>query len=625
MFELRYFQQDAFDLSIDFMKKSYDPFLLELATGAGKSLIVASIAKALKNLSGKKVLCLAPSKELIEQNREKYLSYGEPASMFSASTGSKCLAHDVIFGSPITVLNSINMLGENIAGVIIDEAHGITPTIKKIIYALKEINPLLRVIGLTATPYRMNTGYIYRVDESGNPVPEDETKDPFFHRLLYKIQAQTLIDDGYLTPPIADIMEGYETSSLEIKSGKFTAESISEAFEGKGRLTADIVKQVVDCSIYRKGVMFFASTIQHAQEVMESLPPDQARIITGETPKKERESIINQFKAITFKYLVNVSVLTTGFDAPHVDAIAVLRATESPNLFQQIIGRGLRLIDPSTAGDINAIARSSKPNCLIMDFAGNIERHELEDNLFDPKITVSISSGEKLHVEAQCPVCSITNTFSGRPNKEDFEIDSNGYFIDIAGNHIIENEQPLPAHFGRRCNGFQLIKGKHEQCNYRWSHKACPNEECNEENDIAARYCKVCKEELVDPNEKLKIDFKRLKTSARQRSTDKVVAWFAQSWISQKGNESLRVDYTTDYRTFTFWYSPDSRTSEGQAIWNDLCLAVFGRTCPSIDLFIKALQKGVGVMPETVTCQKKGDFFKVYAHNQEEDKLHEIS
>ena len=625
MFKLRYFQQDAFDISMDFIKKSYDPFLLELATGAGKSLIVAEIAKALKNLSGKKVLCLAPSKELIEQNRSKYLSYGEPASMFSASTGSKCLAHDVVFGSPVTVLNSINSFGDNISGVIIDEAHGITPTIKKIIYALKELNPLLRVIGLTATPYRMNTGYIYRVDEKSSPVPEDETKDPFFHKLLYKVQAQTLIDDGYLTPPIADIMEGYETSELELKGGKYTQDSIAEVFEGQGRKTAEIVRQVVECSINRKGVMFFASTIQHAQEVMESLPPENSKLITGDTPKKDRELIIEQFKAVTFKYLVNVSVLTTGFDAPHVDVVAVLRATESPNLFQQIIGRGLRLIDPSTAGDINAIARSKKPNCLVLDFAENIERHGLEDDLFNPDIKVNISSGEKFHIKAQCPLCSITNTFSGRPNKEDFEVDNNGYFVDLAGDHIIENEQPLPAHFGRRCNGFELIKGKHEQCNYRWSHKICTNDECSQENDIAARYCKFCKEELVDPNEKLKIDFKRMKISAREISTDKVKAWFAQSWISQKGNESLRVDYTTDYRTFSFWYSPESRTSEGQAIWNDLCLAVFGRACPSIDLFIKALQKGVGLMPVTVTCQKKGDFFKVYAHNKPEDILDEIS
>lgn len=611
MIKLRDYQQESVDLTIDYIKRSYDSCLLELATGAGKSLIVADIAKIVKELSGKKVLCLAPSKELIEQNREKYLQLGEPASMFSAATGSKCLAHDVIFGSPVTVINSIEKFGDRIAAVIIDEAHGITPTIKNIVYLLKERNPMLRVIGLTATPYRMNTGYIYRIDEHGAPVPEDETKDPFFYKLLYRVPAQFLIDEGYLTPPLADIKDGYETSTLEMKNGKYTADSVAQVFEGKGRKTYDIVKQVVDLSVNRMGVMFFASTIQHAQEIMESLSPQDSRLVTGETNKKERELIIEQFKARTFKYLVNVSVLTTGFDAPHVDVIAVLRATESASLFQQIIGRGLRLHD-------------KKENCLILDYAENIERHELENGLFNPKISVNISSGEKFHIEAQCPVCSTVNTFSGRPNKENFEVDGNGYFLDLAGDPVMENEQPLPAHFGRRCNGSELINGTHEQCNYRWSHKACPNEECNAENDIAARYCKECKEELVDPNEKLKLEFKRIKISAREKSTDKVKAWFAQAWTSQKGNESLRVDYTTDYRTFSAWYSPDSRTSEGQILWADLCQAVFGKVAPSIELFIKALQKGHGKQPETITSQEKGDFFKVYAHNRPEDILNEV-
>lgn len=611
MIKLRDYQQEAVDLTISYIKSSFDPCLLELATGAGKSLIVAEIAKILKQLSGKKVLCLAPSKELIEQNREKYLASGEPASMFSASTGSKCLTHDVVFGSPVTVLNSIEKFGDKISGIVIDEAHGITPTIKNIVYLLKEKNQMLRVIGLTATPYRMNTGYIYRIDEHGKPVPEDETKDPFFYKLLYRVSAQFLIDEGYLTPPLADIKEGYETSSLELKNGKYTAESVSQVFEGKGRKTYDIVRQVVDLATYRMGVMFFASTVQHAQEIMESLPPSESRLITGSTKKKERELIIEQFKARTFKYMVNVSVLTTGFDAPHVDVIAVLRATESASLFQQIIGRGLRL-------------HNNKENCLVLDFAENIERHELEDNLFNPKISVTISSGEKFHIEARCPSCSVLNTFSGRPNKEEYQVDENGYFTDLAGDHIMENEQPLPAHFGRRCNGHVLIKGTHEQCEYRWSFKACVNEDCGYENDIAARYCKCCRAELVDPNEKLKIDFKRMKISAREKSTDKVLAWFAQAWTSQKGNESLRVDYTTDYRTFSVWYSPDSRTSEGQALWADLCNAVFGKVAPSIELFIKALQKGYGKQPTTITSQKKGDFFKVYAHNQPEDKLNEI-
>ncbi len=611
MFKLRHYQQKAVDMTIGFVKKSFDPCLLELATGAGKSLIVAEIAKQLKSISGKKVLCLAPSRELVEQNREKYLAYGEPASIFSASAGSKCLAHDVVFASPKTVLNSLSRFGNNFAAVIMDEAHGITPTIIKIIESLKELNPTLRVIGLTATPYRLGSGYIYKVDENGESIPETQTKNPFFHKLLYRVTTQELIEQGYLTQPIADVKQGYDTRLLEAKGKSFTSESIERVFEGQGRKTYDIVTQVVELSQGCMGVMFFAATIQHAQEIMESLPPENSRIITGGTKKKERELIIKQFKAMTFKYLVNVSVLTTGFDAPHVDVVAIMRATDSAGLFQQIIGRGLRLHD-------------KKENCLILDYAENIERHGLEDDLFTPEISVSVGSGEKFHIEAECLLCNATNVFSGRPNPEEFAVDKNGYFVDLAGDYIIENEKPFPAHFGRRCTSYQLIKGSHEQCGYRWSFKVCVNDECNYENDITARYCRECKCELIDPNEKLQIDFKRLKTSARIRSTDKVKSWFCQKWTSQKGNESLRVDWTTDYRTFSVWYSPDSRTSDGQYLWSDLCQAVFGKVAPSIDLFVSALQKGHGSMPTTITARKEGDFFNVSAHNKPEDVLNEV-
>ena len=608
-FVLRYYQQEAVDKTIAFISKSFDSCLLELATGAGKSLIVAEIAKYIKDTSGKKVLCLAPSKELIEQNRAKYLAYGEPASLFSAATGKKCLAHDVVFGSPISVLNSIERFGDNFSAVIIDEAHGLTPTIKKLINELKEKNPKLRVIGLTATPYRTGNGYIYANREDGTPVAETETKNPYFFKLLHRVTANELIDLGYLTKPIADIKQGYDTSNLEVKGGKYTQETIEQAFEGQGRKTSGIVAQVVELSQGRKGVMFFAATIQHANEVMESLPPENSRLITGATSKADRELIISQFKSMQFKYLVNVSVLTTGFDAPHVDVVAILRATESAGLLQQIIGRGLRLCD-------------NKNDCLVLDFAENIERHNLEDDLFNPEIKVAVGGGEKFSLDAQCPVCSVTNTFAGRPNKENFNVDVNGYFVDLAGDHVMEGEQPLPAHFGRRCQASTLIDGHHVLCDYRWSFKACP--ECDQENDIAARYCTSCKGELVDPNEKLKIDFKRMKTSARQSSSDKVVSWFAQAWTSQKGNESLRIDWTTEYRTFSIWYTPEGKTSHSLFLWHNLCDAVFGKTAPSIDLFVKALQKGAGTMPGTITSKKEGDFFKAIAHNQPEDVLNEI-
>lgn len=603
-YQLRPYQQLSVDKTIEHIKKCHDSCLLELATGAGKSLIVAELAQWIHATSKKRVLCLAPSRELVMQNREKYLSYGYPASLFSASAGRKDLRHEVVFGSPQSVNNSLDKFGD-FAAVIIDEAHGITKTIKTVIDHLKSINPLLRVIGLTATPYRMGSGYIYEVGEDNQSIPEDQTKSPYFKKLICSIKAEYLIEQGFLTPPVADIMDGYNTDSLEMKSGKFTSESIDRAFVGQGRVTSEIVAQVVGIAQDRKGVMFFASTIQHAQEIIESLPPELSRLVTGETPKAEREKTINDFKSQRFKYLVNVAVLTTGFDAPHVDLIAILRATESASLLQQIIGRGLRLYQ-------------DKPDCLVLDYAGNIERHKLEDNIFAPDIKVSGGGESSGSIEAECETCGTVNLFSARPNKESLEFDKYGYFIDLAGDRV---DPPLPAHFGRRCTANVIRGGIIDRCDGRWTLKECP--ECDAENDIAARYCVSCKAELVDPNEKLEIDFARMKKDPYALSTDKVLSWYAQPWVSQSGNRSLRVDWTTEYRTFSAWYSPDSKAMQGQALWADLSQSVFGqgKVAPSIDLFISALKKGQGKIPVTITAKKDGSFFKVIGHNRPEDVL----
>lgn len=609
MFKLRPYQQEAVDLTIDHILKCYDSCLLELATGAGKSLIVAEIAEFIRSKSSKKVLCLAPSKELVTQNREKYLTYGNPTSLYSASAGGKDLRHQVIFGSPKTVLNSIDKFQQDFAAVIIDEAHGITPTIKKIISCIKEVNPNLRVIGLTATPYRLGSGYIFEMFSDGEPVPEHQTKNPYFKKLLCSVTADFLIDHGFLTQPVADIKDGYDTSHLEMSStNKFTQQSVEQAFEGHGRKTAEIVSQVVDYSHLRNGVMFFAATIQHAEEIIASLPCDNSRLVTGKTPKKEREKIINDFKSQRFKYLVNVAVLTTGFDAPHVDVVAILRATESASLLQQIIGRGLRLHD-------------GKKDCLVLDYAENIERHGLEDNLFNPEIKVTVSSGEKFVIEAKCSKCETVNEFSGRPNPEEFEVNEYGYFVDLAGNEIDFEGQGMPAHFGRRCTGQTLYDGHFVRCDGRWSFKACPD--CDAENDIAARYCSECKSELIDPNEKLQLDFKRMKKSPHEKSTDKVVSWHVQDWVSRAGNKTLRVDWTTEYRTFPAWYSPDSRSMNGQYLWNSLSESVFGegKIAPTIEKFIEALREGHGERPLTITSRKDGEFFKVFGHNNPEDVL----
>ena len=625
---LRPYQQDAVDAATAWMRRSVMPGLLELATGAGKSHIVAAIASWVYENTGKRVLCLQPSKELTEQNHAKYLETGNPASIFSASAGGKCMRHPVVYGTPGTVKNSLSRFGDQFGAVIIDEAHGLTPTIKMIVGTMQKANPRLRIIGMSATPYRTQTGYLYQYDVDGSFVPEDEARDPWFNSLLYRITTRELIEMGYLTNAHADPdhAESYEAAGLQINSrGQFDAADLERVFEGKGRLTAEIVRDVVAHAHGRSGVMLFAATVQHAKEIMQSLPPDNSRMLGGDVNMQKvcREKLIDDFKARKFKYLVSVATLTTGFDAPHVDVIALLRSTESPGLLQQIIGRGLRLVDPSTAGDLAAIAASSKPDCLVLDYAENIDRHGLQSDLFTPQIRVKGAQQGGGILVAICPDCSFPNEFSARPNPDEFKVSEDGYFLDLAGQPVATEHGPMPAHFGRRCTGqirSLVVPGAYERCNHRWTSKECP--ECAADNDIAARYCSSCKAEIVDPNEKLRRDFARVKKDPYAASTDAVLDWKLAKSVSASGNETLRVEFVTEYRSFTVWFTPTAKHTQAVRDWEAFSQAVYrGHIAPSVDVFMQHIEKGS--MPATVTYARRrdSDFYRIFAYNKPEDKL----
>jgi DNA repair protein RadD len=574
--KMRPYQQSAHDEAIAWVRKNVESCVLELPTGAGKSIIVAEIANTLHQVSkGKHVLCIVPSKELLEQNADKIRATGNDVSLFSASVGETCLANPLVVGTPVSIKNQIDRFGSQFCAVIIDECHRITPTVIHIIEQLQVFNERLRVIGLSATPYRMNTGYIYKYDQRDVALNENKSRDPYFHKLIYKVTARDLISQGYLCPPVVgDIhSEHYETMGMQLNSmGKFSKEDVDRAYHGKGRLTSKIVADVIAQSQNRHGVILFAATVQHAGEIMESLPPELSEIVTGSTPAGLREIILLKFKAKIIKYLVNVAVLTTGFDAPHCDVIALLRATESASLLQQMIGRGLRLSD-------------GKEDCLVLDYAENIDRHCPDGDVFNPDIkTINSVDFEGEYLIARCEKCSTLNEFKPRDNDAGFGIDDNGYFLDLQGNRIVTEYGFFPAHYGRACQS--------DYCDYKWSCKPC--HECGEGNDITARYCGSCKEELIDPNEKLVREHRKRKSDPYLMQTDDVLDMKIKPTISKAGNECLRVEFTTPWRTFTVFFIPQLARGYGS--------------------FMAVTKKGTK-MPETVTYQKVGDFYKIYNYN----------
>lgn len=596
MLTLRPYQQQAADAALSWVKKTTDPCVIHAPTGAGKSLIIAEIARVLHEISGgKRILVTAPTSELVVQDAEKYQAMGGKCSIFSSSAKEKSLRNPVVFGTPGTVKNSIRRFSSEFCAVIIDEAHRITNQVKAIIERLRSQNPNLRVIGLSATPYRLGDGYIYAMDEKGKPVPETAAKEPYFTARVYTISERYLIDQGFLTPPVIGAIgsDHYETLNMQVNSrGQFDKADIDRAYHGHGRKTAYIVADVVAKAREREGVMVFAASIEHAQEVMASLPPKLSALVTGKTKSDERHRILTKFKAKELKYLVNVDVLTTGFDAPHVDVIALLRATESVSLLQQIIGRGLRI-------------DAGKDDCLVLDYAENLERHCPDGDIFNPTIRATFKGEEAALVTAECPSCGAENEFSARKNDDGFEIDKNGYFVDLAGNQIATEHGPMPAHFGRRCLGMQKQGAVYVRCEHRWTFKECPH--CMEENDIAARRCISCKGELVDPGEKLRIEFKALKRDPTRIQTDRVVDWDHKTTVSRKGNECVVVTFTTEYRSFTVWFHPYVKGGKLRNAW----------------LQLNDATENLTVTPDTITYKKDGEtgFYEVFNYGGEPDEI----
>jgi DNA repair protein RadD len=528
--------------------------LIDAAPAAGKSFMIAAISDALHEISGgKKVLNLAPSKELVVQNHEKMLMTGHPASIFSASAGIKSTRHNIVFGTPKTVSNSISRFLNGYCAVNIDEAHGITDTIRHIIDSMREYNPNLRVIGWSGTPFRMNTGYIYRIGVDGKPVPEEQAVDPYFLKCIHKVSAKEMLEQGYICPmDVGSVKEGYDATELKPnRMGKFDPKDLHSVFVGKGRLTASVVADIVDHARHRfGGCMIFASTVEHMHEIMESLPPaNSGYVSSGDASAvggtiRGRDAVLKAYRAQQFKYIVSVGTLTTGVDVDHTSVIATARKTESASLLEQILGRAWR-------------THPDKKRALWLDYTGQVDEHFPDGDIYNPKINARpVKQGGGI-VNASCPTCSTVNEFSSRPNPDEFPIDKEGYFVDLAGNRIETEHGAMPAHYGRRCLGGSIVTGKWAQCSYRWTCKTC--EACGDDNDIAARYCGSCKAELVDPNAKLDISFRKLKKDPYQPQSDEVLKWEVKETISQAGKETYRIDATTPYRSFSVWISKEPK------------------------------------------------------------------
>lgn len=356
MIELRHYQQEAIDAVLSYWYKGGGSPLVELATGMGKSVVIAKLTRDLcETYPDLRILMLVHVRELVEQNYRALIRLWPeaPAGIYSAGLNRRDAHHRITFASIQSVYKRAQILGPRDI-VMVDEAHLVPADgdgmYRKLIDKLRIERPDLRLVGFTATPYRMDSG---RLDDGG-----------IFNDTVYSFGIGRGIRDGWLSPLISKASATeIDVSNVAKRGGEFVAGAL-EAAADDDDITRAAVQEMLRYGADRKSWLIFCTGVKHAHHVRKALQDAgiTAATITGDTPSAERAATIAAFKAGHVRALTNANVLTTGFDAPGVDMVAFLRPTLSTGLYVQMVGRATRKAD-------------GKDNALILDFAGNVRRH----------------------------------------------------------------------------------------------------------------------------------------------------------------------------------------------------------------------------------------------------------
>lgn len=400
VFELRPYQRQALDaLDTYWAREGSGNPLLSLATATGKSLLIAWLVRdAIRKYPNVRVLCLVHVQELIEQNVKHLLAVwpDAPIGINCSALGRRDWDQQIIFASIQSVFRSPERLGKRNL-VLIDECrlvpHDGDGMYRTTLNALRELHPVMSVCGFSATPYRLDSG---RLDEGERKV---------FDEVIFDYDIGRGITDGWLSSLSSKATRTtIDVRDVGRRGGEFIAGELEAAADHEAIIAA-ACDEIVALGADRKCWLVFCCGIDHATHVRDALRERgvACEAVFGETPQNERERIIAAFRCGELQCLVNVMVLTTGFDVPQVDLLAMLRPTLSTGLFVQMVGRGTRKAE-------------DKRDCLILDFAQNVYRHGPVDC-----VSVSTSDGD---IEAAvkvssvrakpCPTCNELNPLSAK-------------------------------------------------------------------------------------------------------------------------------------------------------------------------------------------------------------------
>lgn len=384
MLSLRPYQQAAVAAIYDYFGEKNGHPLVVIPTAGGKSIVLASfIQGVLQQWPDQRLLVITHVRELIAQNFAEMIGLwpDAPAGIYSAGLGKREIAARVLFAG----IQSIHRRAYEIQQcdlVLIDEAH-LIPRASDTMYrrfldTLARINPQLKVIGFTATPYRLDSGLLHEGDGR------------LFTDIAYEASIRDLIDQGYLCPLISKATDlTLDVGDVGSRGGEFVAGQLQAAVD-RAPITQAALDEVMLHGQERRSWLLFCSGVEHASHVAEALRQRgvSCGTIFGDTPANERDRIVAGFKKGEIRALASMGVLTTGFNAPAVDLIAMLRPTKSAGLYVQMAGRGTRLAP-------------GKQSCLVLDFAGNVARHGPIDAVKAKKP----AAGEGVAPTKVCPAC----------------------------------------------------------------------------------------------------------------------------------------------------------------------------------------------------------------------------
>lgn len=361
-FELRPYQKEAVDAGLKFLRgKSTKPGIIVAPCGSGKSVIISKIAHEIN----KPVLVLQPSKEILEQNYAKVISFGATPTIYSASCGVKELS-SMTYATLKSVKKDIKRLKEiGISTLLLDECHfGYSPEEgSEFMNFMKEF-PDAKVLGFTATPCRLRTyGSMVEGNYSKlNMLTKDEVN--FFQKIIHVTQVQELTSQGFWSR-LKYERWAFDDSGLVLNSSgaEYTESSIKMSIQKNG-LNNTIYKRVLQLMKERKHILVCMDSIESCYRISEFMNKKFGSItgvVTAQSGKKERENTISDFKSGKLKVVFNYSTLATGFDFPELDCVIFGRPTFSYSTYYQILGRAIRI-------------HPDKKEALIVDCCDNMKR-----------------------------------------------------------------------------------------------------------------------------------------------------------------------------------------------------------------------------------------------------------